>query len=166
MILGLSISTFTTLHVIISLIGIASGLIVLGGMSQSSRMTGWTALFLSTTVLTTVTGFLFPISSFTPALGVGIISIIILAVALVAIYVFRLTGWWRWIYVSAAVVALYLNVFVLIVQSFQKLPFLQPFAPTQSEPPFVIVQSFVLLIFVAAGIYAVFKFHPERKFAS
>lgn len=162
MILGLSTSNFTTLHVILSLIGIASGLVVLGGMFRSSRLTGWTALFLATTVLTTVTGFLFPISAFTPALGVGIISMIVLAFALFAIYIFHLVGSWRWIYVSAAVVALYLNVFVAVVQAFQKLPFLQPFAPTQSEPPFLIAQSAVLLLFVAAGIAAVIKFHPER----
>ena len=162
MILGLSTSAFTTLHVVISLIGIAIGLIALIGMLISNRLPGWTALFLAATVLTSVTGFLFPIASFTPALAVGAISLAILAAALIALYFFRLTGAWRWIYVAAAVVALYLNVFVLVVQAFQKLALLQPLAPTQSEPPFLLAQAAALLLFVVLGVLAVRRFHPER----
>jgi hypothetical protein len=162
MILGMSIETFTLVHVIISLIGIVTGFLVLFGMFSGNRMSGMTALFLLTTVLTSVTGFLFPISGFTPAIGTGIISLVALAFALLGLYVFHLAGAWRWIYVVTAVIALYLNVFVLVVQSFQKLAFLQRLAPTQSEPPFAIAQGIVLLLFIVAGVVAVRRFHPER----
>ncbi|HJS62777.1 MAG TPA: hypothetical protein VJ800_13585, partial [Pseudolabrys sp.] len=140
MIAGLSIENFTILHTAISLIGIVGGLIVLAGMLRARRLPGWTALFLVTTVLTSVTGFMFPISGLTPAIVFGVISIVILAIALVALYVKHLSAAWRWIYVTTALAALYLNVFVLIVQSFQKVPALQKLAPTQSEPPFLIAQ--------------------------
>ena len=118
MILGMSIGTFTLLHVVITLVAIGSGLVAVGGMFASNRLPVTSALFLLTTVLTSVTGFLFPIHGFTPALGVGIISCVILAVALFAYYVQRLVGAWRWIYVITAIPALYFNVFVLVVQSF------------------------------------------------
>src|SRR5436305_7827288 len=120
MILGMSVGAFTLLHVIISLVAIGSGLIVVGGMFASNRLHRTTALFLFTTVLTSVTGFLFPIHGFTPALGVGIVSCVILLVALFGYYGKRLIGAWRWIYVVTAIAALYLNVFVLVVQSFVK----------------------------------------------
>jgi hypothetical protein len=120
MIAGLSIENFTILHVAISLIGIVSGLIVLFGMLRARRLPGWTALFLATTVLTSVTGFMFPINGLTPAIVVGVISIVILAIALMALYVKHLSGAWRWIYVTTALAALYFNVFVLIVQSFRR----------------------------------------------
>src|SRR5215217_7963878 len=152
MILGLTTSTFTLLHVAISLVGLAVGLIALFGMLMSDRLAGWTALFLGATVLTSVTGFLFPITQFTPALAVGALSIVVLTAALVGLYAFRLAGRWRWIYVAAAVIALYLNVFVLIVQAFQKLPLLHPLAPTGSEPPFLIVQALALIAFVVLGV--------------
>jgi hypothetical protein len=162
MTLGLSISAFTTLHVIISLIGIAAGFIVLYGMLGSQRLEAWTALFLATTVLTSVTGFMFPIGGLTPGLVIGAISLVVLAVAVAALYAFRLAGPWRWIYVVTALLALYLNVFVGVVQAFQKLAFLQPLAPTQSEPPFAVAQLAVLAIFAALGFAAVRRFHPER----
>lgn len=162
MILGLSIETFTVVHVVISLIGIVTGIIVLFGMFGANRLDGWTALFLLTTVLTSVTGFLFPISGFTPALGVGIVSLVLLALALLGFYAFRLAGAWRWIYVVTATVALYLNCFVAVVQAFQKLSVLQPLAPTQSEPPFQIAQGVLLVLFIVAGILAVRRFHPEN----
>jgi hypothetical protein len=165
MILDLSIPTFTLLHVIISLIGIASGLIVLFGMFGSHRLPGWTALFLLTTVLTSVTGFLFPATTLTPAGIFGIISLVVLVPTLLALYAFHLSGWWRWIYTGGAVIALYLNVFVLVVQSFLKIPFLHPLAPTGSEPPFLISEAAVLAIFVVLGIVALLKFHPERHAA-
>jgi hypothetical protein len=160
MILGMSIPAFTLLHVIITLIAIGSGLIAVGGMFASHRLPGTTALFLFTTVLTSVTGFLFPIHGFTPALGVGIVSCVILAVALFAYYGKQLTGAYRWIYVVAATASLYLNVFVVVVQSFIKVAALNALAPTQSEPPFVIAQISVMLIFILIGIIATIKFRP------
>jgi hypothetical protein len=163
MILGMSIPTFTLVHVVLSLIGIFSGLIVLFGMLGAKRLDGWTALFLVTTVLTSATGFLFPSTSFTPAQAVGAVSLVVLAVAIVALYVYRLAGAWRWIYVAGAVLALYLNAFVAVVQAFQKLRFLQPLAPSQSEPPFLVTQVVVMAIFAALGIMAAKRFHPEMR---
>ena len=160
MIAGLSIENFTILHVAISLIGIISGLIVLAGMLRAHSLPGWTALFLVTTILTSVTGFMFPINGLTPAIVVGVISIVILAIALMALYVKHLSGAWRWIYVTTALVALYFNVFVLIVQSFQKVPALQKLAPTQSEPPFLIAQGVALIAFLLLGTQAARKFRP------
>lgn len=160
MIAGLSIENFTILHVAISLIGIVSGLIVLFGMLRARRLPGWTALFLATTVLTSVTGFMFPINGLTPAIVVGLISIVILAIALMALYVKHLSGAWRWIYVTTALAALYFNVFVLIVQSFQKVPALQKLAPTQSEPPFSVTQGVVLVAFLVLGTMAARRFRP------
>jgi len=161
MILGMSLSTFTTLHVIISLIGIVAGLVVLLGMLGGRKLDGWTAIFLATTVLTSATGFLFPFNKLLPSHVVGIISLAVLAIALLALYGLHLAGAWRWIYVAAAVLALYLNVFVGVVQAFQKLAFLQPFAPTQTEAPFIVAQVAVLAIFAALGVLAVRSFHPE-----
>ena len=160
MIAGLSIENFTILHTAISLIGIVGGLIVLAGMLRARRLPGWTALFLVTTVLTSVTGFMFPISGLTPAIVFGVISIVILAIALVALYVKHLSAAWRWIYVTTALIALYLNVFVLIVQSFQKVPALQKLAPTQSEPLFSVTQGVVLVPFLILGIMAARRFRP------
>lgn len=161
MIAGLSIENFTILHTAISLIAIASGLIVLAGMLRARRLPGWTAVFLVTTLLTSVTGFMFPISGLTPGIVFGLISIVILVIALAALYLKHLSGAWRWIYVTTALMALYLNVFVLIVQSFQKLPALQKLAPTQSEPPFLIAQAAALIAFLILGAMAARKFRPD-----
>jgi hypothetical protein len=161
MILGLSTPTFTVVHVIISLIGIVSGFIVLFGLLNANRSAAWTALFLATTVLTSVTGFFFPTPRILPSQIVGVISLVALAVALFALYRSHLAGAWRWLYVTCAVFALYLNVFVGVVQSFQKLAFLQPLAPTQSEPPFLVAQLVVMGLFVLLGVLAVKRFHPE-----
>lgn len=166
MILGMSTEAFTLLHVILSLIGIASGLVVLGGMLGAKGLPGWTALFLVSTILTSVTGFLFHSARFGPPHAVGVISLVVLAVALVALYVRRLAGRWRALYVGCAVLALYLNVFVGVVQAFQKLPPLRQLAPTQSEPPFFVAQLLVLAIFVALGIRAVARFHPPGTTAA
>ena len=160
MILGMSIQTFTQVHVIISLIAIVTGLVVLCGMLAARPCEGWTAIFLITTVLTSVTGFFFPRDQILPSHVVGVISLVVLAIALVALYVQRLRGSWRWLYVGGAVLALYLNVFVLVAQSFLKVPFLNRLAPTQSEAPFVIAQLIVLAIFIALGVRAVKRFHP------
>jgi hypothetical protein len=161
MIAGLSIENFTILHTAISLIAIASGLVVLAGMLRARRLPGWTAVFLVTTVFTSVTGFMFRINGLTPAIVFGLISIVILVIALAALYLKHLSGAWRWIYVTTALVALYLNVFVLIVQSFQKLPALQKLAPTQSEPPFLIAQAVALIAFLILGAMAARKFRPD-----
>jgi hypothetical protein len=166
MMLGLSLSAFTTLHVVISLIGIVSGLVVCYGMLASQRPGGWTALFLATTILTSVTGFMFPIGGLTPGLVVGAISLVLLAIALLALYGFRLAGSWRWIYVATALAALYFNVFVGVVQAFQKLSVLQPLAPTQSEPPFAVAQLVVLALFLALGFLAARRFHPAAAVAA
>lgn len=160
MIASLSIEHFTILHVAISLIAIVSGLIVLAGMLKARRLPGWTALFLATTILTSVTGFMFPINGLTPGIVIGLISIVILAAALTALYVKGLSGAWRWIYVTTALIALYFNVFVLIVQSFQKVPALQKLAPTQSELPFQIVQGVILAAFLIFGTVAARRFRP------
>src|SRR6188474_609665 len=160
MIAGLSVDNFTHLHVAISLVGIVSGLIVLAGMLRAHSLPGWTALFLVTTILTSVTGFMFPINGLTPGIVIGLISVMILAIALMALYVKHLSGAWRWIYVTTALVALYFNVFVLIVQSFQKVPALQKLAPTQSEPPFLIAQGVALIAFLILGTLAARRFRP------
>ena len=130
MILGMSTSMFTLVHVVVSLVGILAGLVVLFGMFGSRRLDGWTALFLATTVVTSVTGFFFPSDHILPSHIVGAISLIVLAIAIVARYVYRIAGPWRWIYVASATLALYLNAFVGVVQAFQKLPVLASLAPT------------------------------------
>ncbi|MFI5000178.1 MAG: hypothetical protein ACHQK9_09895 [Reyranellales bacterium] len=162
MILGLSLGAFTLFHVIISLLGIASGLLVTIRMIGGYRLGGTNEIFLVTTIATSLTGFLFPFKTFGPAHIVGVISLVVLAVALVARYVRYLDGPWRMIYVISAVTALYLNVFVGVVQAFGKIGFLHKFAPTGSEPPFAVAQALVLLLFLALGFYAVKGFHPGR----
>jgi hypothetical protein len=157
---GLSIGAFTILHVIISLVAILSGLIVFAGLLASERQTNWTTLFLVTTVLTTVTGFMFPFTGPTPAFITGIISTVTLALALLALYVFRLARAWRWVYVVTALFALYLNCFVLVVQSFLKIAVLHSLAPTQAELPFVASQGLLLVAFLIFGFLAVRRFHP------
>ena len=156
-----SLTLLLQVHVGLSLVGIASGLVVLYGLLTGSPFPGWTALFLATTILTSVTGFMFPSTAITPGQIFGVISLIMLVIALVALYVFRLFGPWRWIYVVTALMALYLNCFVAVVQSFQKLPFLQPLAPTQSEPPFAVAQFIVLALFIGVGIMAARRFRPD-----
>jgi hypothetical protein len=161
MILGMSTATYTFLHVLISLVGIGSGLIVMFGFLTGKRFGGLTAFFLATTVLTSVTGFGFPFEHLLPSHKVGIISLIVLAIAIPARYMFHLSGAWRWIYVVGSATALYLNVFVLIVQAFLEVPALKALAPTQEEPPFLIAQLVVLLVFVGLTILAVKRFHIE-----
>jgi hypothetical protein len=151
---------YTMVHVLISLLGIFTGLIVLFGMLAGKRLDGWTKWFLITTVLTSVTGFFFPFHGFTPAIGVGIISLLVLAIAIFARYPRQLAGHWRWIYVVTAVIALYFNVFVGIVQSFEKIPALKAMAPTQTEPPFKLTQLVVLAIFILIGVVAAIRFRP------
>jgi len=155
-------STFTAVHVLISLIGIVSGFVVVFGLLVSKRLGGWTAVFLVSTVLTSVTGFFFPFHGFLPSHAVGILSLIVLAIAIFARYGRHLAGAWRRIYVVAAVIALYFNTFVLIVQLFQKVPALKAMAPTQSEAPFKVTQLLALALFVLVGIFATIKFRDEQ----
>ena len=161
MILGMSTTTYTFLHVLISLIGIGSGLVVMFGFITGKRLDNLTAVFLTTTVLTSVTGFGFPFDHLLPSHILGIISLVVLAIAIPARYVFNLADSLRWIYVVGASMALYLNVFVLIAQLFMKVPALRALAPTQSEPPFLVAQLLVLLIFVGLTILAVKRFHLQ-----
>jgi hypothetical protein len=156
----MSLPTFTLFHVILSLIGIVAGAIVVAGMLGSKPLNGWVAIFLATTVLTSVTGFFFPSDKILPSHIVGILSLVVLAFAILGFYVYHFAGSWRWIYVVSSVVALYFNVFVGVVQAFGKVSFLHAQAPTQSEPPFIIAQAIVLLLFVALGFMALRSFHP------
>jgi hypothetical protein len=160
----LAVSTFTFVHVVLSLIGIFSGSVVVYGLFAADRLNGWTALFLLTTVLTSVTGFLFPFHKFLPSHGVGTISLIVLAVAIFARYMRHMVGAWRKIYVITAMIALYLNVFVLVAQLFMKVPALKAMAPTGSEPPFLVSQIVVMALLVVLTIIAVkrFRIDPVR----
>ncbi len=159
MILGMT--TFTFAHVVLSLMGILSGFVVVFGLLGGKRLDGWTALFLVTTGLTNVTGFLFPFHKFLPSHGVGIVSLVVLAIAIFARYVRQLAGGWRRGYVVSAVIALYLNVFVLIAQLFMKVPALKAMAPTQSEPPFLVAQLPFMALFVVLAIAAAIRFRNE-----
>ena len=160
MILGLSLEAFTFLHVVISLVGIMTGLIVLAVMLQNGDLAGWNFFFLMSTILTSVTGFMFPLRAFGPPHILGVLSLVVLAVALFALYGRKLAGPWRPVYVMTAIVALWLNVFVAIVQSFGKVAFLNKHAPTGPEPPFAIAQAIVLLAFLVLGFLALRRFHP------
>jgi len=151
---------FTFFHVLISLIGILSGLVVLYGLINADRMSAITLVFLTTTVATSATGFLFPFHGVTPGIIVGGLSLLVLALVIVARYAYRLAGPWRWVYAGGAVIALWFNVFVLVAQSFQKVPALHALAPTATESPFKIAQALVLLLFVGAGVLAVRRFRP------
>jgi hypothetical protein len=167
MILGMSLATFTTVHVIISLIGIVTGIIVIFGLLGSNQMPGMTAIFLLFTILTSVTGFLFPFNGVTPGIVIGALSLVLLAIACIALYGMKLSGAWRWIYVLTAMISLYLNVFVLVIQSFLKIPALHALAP--GEPPggpvFGVVQGIVLVFFVLVIIGAIRRFRPAAAFA-
>ncbi len=145
------IITFTLIHVVLSVVGIVAGLVVAGGLVAGKRLDGWTGLFLVTTVLTNVTGFGFPFVTFLPSHAVAIISLVVLPVVIVARYWKHLSGAWRAVYVVGAVLALYLNVFVLLVQLFRRLPALIAAAPTQKEPPFVVTQLVALVLFIWLG---------------
>src|SRR5579862_1416680 len=159
MIWGMSTQTFTVVHVIISLVGIITGFLVLFGMIGGKRMDAMTAVFLVTTVLTSVTGFGFPFTHLLPSHKVGIISLVVLAVAIGARYGCRLKGVWRSLYVLTAAMALYLNVFVLVVQAFLKFPALHPYAPKGNEPPFLFAQLAVMIVFITLTIRALRGFH-------
>jgi hypothetical protein len=160
MTLGIPTDLFLKLHVALSLMGIASGLIILYGLVKGRALGGWTALFLATTILASVTGF--PLAPFglDPARIVGILSLVLLVIAALARYAFHLGGVWRWTYVVTAMAALYLSCFVGVVQAFSKLQFLHALAPTQSEPPFLVAQLVVLAVFITLGFVSIRKLHP------
>ena len=165
MIFGMT--ALTLIHVLLSLIGIAAGLVVFAGMFDSRRLESWTVTFLITTVATSVTGFLFPFTKLLPSHIFGIISLVVLAIAALARYSFRMKDSWRWIYATTALIALYLNVFVLVVQAFLKVPALNALAPTaQSEPAFLVVQCIVLALFFYFGTRATLRFRPETMVAN
>ncbi len=166
MILGITTATYTLLHVLISLAGIGSGFIVMFGLLNGKRLDSWTAVFLTTTALTSITGFGFPFEHLLPSHILGILSLVILAVAIPARYVFHLAGAWRRIYVIGAAIVLYLNVFVAVVQAFMKVPVLKALAPTQKEPPFLIAQLIVMAIFIVLTILATKKFRIESAQAA
>ncbi len=151
---------YTIIHTLISLIAIFTGIVVVFGMLAGARLNGWTKWFLITAAATTVTGFFFPFHGFTPAIGLGIISLPFLALTIYARYSKRLGGAWRWIYAIGAVICLYFNLFVLVVQLFEKVPALHAMAPTQTEQPFKLTQLVVLAIFILFGIIAAIRFRP------
>ena len=155
-------STFTLIHVALSFIGIVAGLVALFGMFRNNPLSSWTLIFVVTTAATTLTGFLFPFRGFTPAIGTGIVSSFVLALTILARYAFHRLGPWRWIYVITAVVSLYLNCFVLVVQAFLKVPALHALAPQGTEPAFVLTQGLVLVLLVIAGFVAVRRFQLSR----
>jgi hypothetical protein len=167
MILGMSLSAFTTVHVIISLIAIVAGIVVMFGLLGSNPMPALTAIFLLFTILTSATGFLFPFAQLLPSHMIGILSLVLLAIACIALYVMKLSGAWRWIYVLTAMISLYLNVFALVIQSFLKVPALHVLAPSvpPSEPPFAVVQGIVLVFFAIVIIGAVRRFRSMTTFA-
>jgi hypothetical protein len=167
MILGMSLSMFTTVHVIISLIAIVAGIIVMFGLLGSSRMPGLTAIFLLFTILTSATGFLFPFEKLLPSHIIAILSLVLLAIACIALYGMKLSGAWRWIYVLTAMISLYFNVFVLVIQSFLKIPALTALAPGNppSGPAFAVIQGIVLLFFVVVIIGAMRRYRPMPAYA-
>jgi len=167
MVLGMSLATFTLVHVIISLIAIVTGLLVMFGLLGSRQMPGLTATFLLFTVLTSVTGFVFPFTQLLPSHMVGILSLVLLAIACIALYAMKLAGPWRSIYVVTAMTSLYLNVFVLVVQAFLKVPALHALAPSvpPAGPVFAVVQGIVLMFFVLVIIGAWRRFKPMAVFA-
>jgi len=162
----MSVAMFTTIHVMLSLIGIVAGFIALIGMIRGKLLELWATTFLLTTVLTSLTGFPIPPLGLDPPRIVGIISLVLLAVAIAALYFFSPSGRSRWLYVVTSTAALYLNCFVGVVQSFQKIPFIHALAPTQAEPPFAIAQIAVLAIFIFLGVLAVRNFHPKPTLAA
>jgi uncharacterized membrane protein len=160
MILGMSVEAFTTLHVIISLVAIAAGLVVLVAMAGNRHLGAMTGVFLLTTILTSVTGFFFPLKAIGPPHIFGVISLVALAVSLFALYARKLAGVWRPAYIVTALLSLYLNCVVLVVQVFQKIPFFNAFAPTGSEPAFMAAQGVTLLVIGYLGFLALRRYRP------
>jgi hypothetical protein len=167
MVLGMSLAAFTAVHVIISLIAIVSGIIVMFGLLGSKRAPGLTAIFLLFTILTSATGLLFPFEKLLPSHIIGILSLVLLAIACFALYGQKLSGAWRWIYIVTAMISLYFNVFVLVIQSFLKVPALTALAPGNppSGPVFAVIQGLVLVFFIVVIVGAVRRFRPMAVYA-
>lgn len=161
MVLGMSLPAFTLVHVAISFVAIAAGIVAVWQMYSARLPRGWTAVFLSMTALTCITGYFFPADKVLPSHVVGAITLGTVVLATLALYRYRLERSWRWIYVVSAIAALYLNVFVGVVQSFLKIPALNALAPTQAEAPFAIAQAAVLLFFVGVTIVVLRMFRPQ-----
>jgi len=161
-----ALAAFTLFHVALSLVGILAGLVVLFALISGKQSKSWTGTFLLTTAATSLTGFLFPFHNFLPSHGVGIVSLLVLALTIPALYAFHLAGVWRRVYVIGSVTALYLNVFVLIAQCFMKIPALKALAPTGSEPPFLVTQVVVMLIFIVLGVFATKRFPGQPVHAA
>jgi len=158
-----TLAIYTVVHVLISLVGIGSGVVVVGGLFESNRLTRPTRIFLASTALTSLTGFGFPFDHLLPSHIVALLSLAVLIVATFARYGRGLAGAWRGTYVITAMIALYFNVFVFVAQAFQKVQLLKDLAPTQTEPPFAVAQLAVLAMFVVITVMAALKFHPERR---
>ena len=165
MILGMSTSTFTLIHVLISLAGISSGFVVILGFLNGKGINGWTAIFFTTSLLTSLTGFLFPFERLLPSHILGLLSLTVLTIALFARNVFHLDGGWRLTYVVTAAMALYFNCFAAVVQLFAKIPALKATAPTQTEPSFMVAQGVVLAIFVVLTYLAAKRFRNRTSLA-
>lgn len=150
---------YTWFHTLLSIVALIAGAVAIKGLLNSRVTPIWTEIYLVTAILTSATGFGFP-GPFTPAKVVGTICLILLAIALLALYVFKLRGPWRWLYVIGIAVSTYFDYFVLVAQLFNKVPALKALAPTQSEPPFAVAEVIVLAIFVWLAVQAVRKFHP------
>jgi hypothetical protein len=161
MIFGMSIYAFTIVHTVIALVGIASGLVLFYRLLMGHGLDIWNTIFLVSTVLTSVTGFMFPFSQLLPSHTFGIMSLIVLAIALAALYGFHLTGVWGRVYIGTVLFALYLNCFVGVVQAFLKIPAFKALAPTQTEGPFLTAQFLLLVLFIAGGFFAAIRFHPQ-----
>lgn len=161
MTLGLSLENFTILHTVISLVQLVSGLVVVWGLTTSHSNGAWTVIYLVSAIVTCITGFMFPVTAFLPSHAVGILSLVLLALAMIALYGKHLAGAWRWVYAVSMVITVYFSAFVTVVQSFMKVPALHALAPAGSEPPFSITQGVVLVLFIVAGIGAIRRFHPE-----
>jgi len=159
--MSFGLSLFTLIHVVISVLGIVAGLVVAGGLAAGARLDGWTGLFLAATILTSASGFGFPFTKLLPSHVVGALSLVVLAICVAARYWKQLQGNWRTTYVVTAVVALYLNVFVLVVQLFVKTPALVQLAPTQQEAPFAVTHALVFVVFIWIGQAALRGFRAD-----
>ena len=161
MVWGMTLATFTAVHVVLSLIGIVTGFVVMLSFLVGKRLRVWTGLFLVTTLATSVTGFGFPVDHMLPSHIIGAVSLVVLAVAIIALYGLHHRGIWRGIYVACTALALYFNVFVGVVQAFLKVPALHALAPQQTEPPFAVAQLLVLALFIVLTVVAVKRFRRD-----
>ena len=166
MVLTMNLSTFTAIHTALSVIALLSGVVVLIGLLRSQRCPLVTLLYFVTAIATSATGFGFPNTTFTPAEVVGVISLVLLGIAVLARYSYAFAGSARWLYVLGVTLSLYFLFFVLVAQAFSKIAALRVFAPTQSEPPFAIAQGVLLLVFVAITVATVRKFHPKIGYSA